>query len=170
MNYLSPIAVMRMSVALLACLAPSDGNCQVALSVTVQPNTDVVPKQNATNVNGYIQADLPWRVSLNRDFTVDLWLVSGTRDFPHATGPVEISMDRTEKVEFDPRSLSLWPGQKGSVEARVIKADSGLAKISASAQDWRPLTATIDVGFDLSLAKLRLKPTRSSWWEKPMWA
>jgi len=136
-----------------------------AISITTKPIQNITPRPETSNLNGYIQADLPWRAQINREFEIDLWLVPKDTDagatprhrdykLPVTSllfSPATVHMEKNEDVEFSPESTIIPFGERKTIRARIVNSKSGLVEISAFAQDWEPMQATVDVGFELSL-------------------
>lgn len=93
---------------------------------------------------GTFGIDLPDRIDLNQHFSLDLWLEPTDPEFRSS---VQVFMEQTDKVVYDPRVLDLTPGRRLTVGARVRKSRSGLAEIIASASGWKTLFVSVDVGF-----------------------
>ncbi|HVT17227.1 MAG TPA: hypothetical protein VHQ90_13735 [Thermoanaerobaculia bacterium] len=104
------------------------------------PLPSLVPK----NYLGYISADLPWVVTLGEEFEVDVFLVAAT-SAPHK--PVTIYMERTDRIRYEPRALTISPGERVTVKTKIVRSPGGLSEIFASADGWYPLQATVSTGF-----------------------
>jgi len=102
---------------------------------------------------GWIQVDTPLRIDPTHPFKFDIWLSPIKAGTYHS---VEVAMEQTDKMSYEPRNLVLRPGKKTTIQARVVKSSSGLAEVIASTgtPEWITLAVTLDAGFRFKLRPL----------------
>ncbi|MDT5156430.1 MAG: hypothetical protein QOH51_787 [Acidobacteriota bacterium] len=98
---------------------------------------------------GWFEIDLPERVKVGKQFDMDIWLHSSD---PSYSGRAKVYMERTERVQYEPRVFDLKTGERKTIKAQVTATESGLTEIRATANDWEDLSIPLDAGFS---AKLR---------------
>jgi len=92
---------------------------------------------------GALITELPVEVEKNKPFEFEVRLKAHAADFK---GLVKVAMQQNPNVVYQPRTFTLSPGQTQNVTATVVKSNSGLAIIYASADNWQPIDTTIVVG------------------------
>jgi len=103
---------------------------------------------------GLIQIALPFKVEINKPFNIEVWFEPSDDKFSER---VEVFMDETDgTVKYKPNNLILKPNAHQTVEACVVKSNSGLARVIVYGDFKRlePRYVTIDAGFS---AKLQAK-------------
>ncbi|HEY6097816.1 MAG TPA: hypothetical protein VIW03_00205, partial [Anaeromyxobacter sp.] len=110
---------------------------------------------------GHISADLPFNTTLDKTFGIDVSLEACPG---HENDAVEVRMEQTTNVSYEPRVFKLKPGEWQTVDTRVLRASGGLAQVVIStAASWAPpLVVTLDAGFASSNVKANLEPTLES--------
>lgn len=113
-----------------------------------EPSSVTAPR-GMVNDTGSIRFDLPYRVTLRQPFTIDVWLAprAGAGDAPAAT----VFMERTEDVVYQPREFVAAPGERIAVSTTIVRSESGLAQVLASADGWGESAATVDAGITFRL-------------------
>ncbi len=97
----------------------------------------------ADDTIGTLTTELPVEVEKNKPFDFEVRLKPRSGDF---TGTVNVAMQQNPNVVYEPRTFTLTPGQTQKVTATVVKSNSGLAVIFASADNWNPIDRAIVVG------------------------
>ena len=92
---------------------------------------------------GELITALPVEVGKNKPFEFEVRLKPYAGDFK---GLVKVAMQQNPNVIYQPRTFTLSPGQTQNVTAAVVKSNSGLAIIFASADNWEPIDTAIVVG------------------------
>ncbi len=111
-----------------------------AITVTTSPPKPSDPQPGRNR----LQADLPWRVEINRPFKMWVWYESNN---PSA-GPIGVDTDVSEKVHYDPETVALErPKVRKKVMVHVESAPSGLAELMLTSESAEGLVCTVDTGF-----------------------
>src|ERR1700704_1425106 len=105
--------------------------------------------QRTNSCEGYISADLPWKVVQGDEFNMDVWL---EQEKAIARKPVVIYMEQTDSIQYEPRVIEALPGQRTTIKVRILRSSSGLSQIIATGQNWKPLLVSIDSGFRARLS------------------
>ena len=92
---------------------------------------------------GALTTTLPVEVEKNKPFEFEVRLKPKAGDFK---GLVKVTMQQNPNVVYQPRTFTLSPGQTQLVTATVVKSNSGLAIIYASADNWEDIDTAIVVG------------------------
>jgi hypothetical protein len=80
---------------------------------------------------------------------MDVWV---DLDNPAKTENVDVYMEQTRKVRYEPRNFQIKPGTRKTIRVTILKATSGLAMIRGSANGVYTLEEPVDAGFT---AKIR---------------
>ncbi len=117
-----------------------------------------IGKSSDGEPGGGFLIDLPYKVEINKPFDLDIWLAPQD---PKFNGPVQVFMEQNSRMQYKPRVFTLKPGIRKTIQARILKSDSGLAEIIATADGWEDYRVQVDAGFS---AKIRssLKPSIES--------
>jgi len=98
---------------------------------------------------GFVEVDLPLTVMINQPFKADV-VVQPCTNAPRT--PIEVRMEQTGDVQYEPRVFTVMPGNHQTVEIKILKAPGGLAEIIAvPARPWLPAYISINAGFEAAL-------------------
>ena len=111
----------------------------------------VVLAYDQSDVIGSLSINLNTVVDGNAPFEFQIWLQPKDPTFRET---VTVTMDTTPRIRYDPQVLSLVVGERKTVRAAILKSNSGLAVIWATAPGWDPVNVEVDSGFS---AKTKLK-------------
>lgn len=118
-----------------------------------------VPTGRPGRTLGNLRVDLPLTVEVNEPFKMDVWLEPFDDSF---SGDVQVFLEQTDKMLYEPRVFTLRPGARRTVQARVLKSRSGLAEVVASANGWEDMFVSLDAGFAARLRANNLDRTMES--------
>lgn len=116
---------------------------EMQIPLVVSPLVDVSPSMRLPEPPSIV-IDLPLSVGINRTFELDVWLDTSKH---LESKVVEVSLEQTNRMSYDPRIFSLTPGLRKTVHARVLDSPSGLAEIAAAVDGWATQPIIIDAGF-----------------------
>ncbi len=97
---------------------------------------------------GSLEADLTVRAEKDKPFDIDMFLKPKDTKFKDA---VTVFMEQTSQVKYDPRVFTIKPGERKTIKATVLKTNSGLANIVASADNWDDYSTIVITGFNAHL-------------------
>jgi hypothetical protein len=60
-------------------------------------------------------------------------------------------MEENNNISYEPKTVKVFPGQRSTVKAKIIRSTCGLNQIVATAPNWKPLKVSIDSGFRAEL-------------------
>jgi hypothetical protein len=60
-------------------------------------------------------------------------------------------MEQTSQIKYEPRVFTVKPGERKTIKATVLKTNSGLAPIVATADNWETYTTIVITGFNARL-------------------
>src|SRR6266571_4933500 len=103
--------------------------------------TNDAADQDSRGSIGVLRIDVPDKVEVGTPFDMDVWI-----DFndPNYLGSVDVFMEQTKKVLYEPRKLQIKPGERSTIRVTIVKSPSGLAMIRASANGVAVLSEPID--------------------------
>lgn len=107
---------------------------------------------------GEFEMDLPYKVEINKPFQLDIWLLPADPKFNQT---VKVFMEQNSRMQYTPRVFELTPGVRKTISARILKSDSGLGEIIATADGWKDYYATVDAGFSARI-RSNVKPSIES--------
>ena len=147
------ISLKRFSQFLVRCLVVGTISfCCLFFPLSVLPS-------DGSESLGTLEIDYPANVEKNQPFYLQIWLNPKDRNF---NGIVKVIMDYTPRVKYMPQEFTLKAGERKTVRATIVKSDSGLAVIWASAINWDPINVTVDAGFSAKLKTNLSEPIESN--------